>query len=470
MIQSPRISIKAGQKYFLKWAARTATDGQAYRVTVETFDANGEWRNGGNIDLGITGSTQWAQHSVDVSEKLNDPRISRVSVVLRPVQWTLAGENTGTAWFAEVQFANEAGDDLFKGSGHFFANKNPVTAEQVKLDFTDFDRAITRAIEKYRITGFRLPLEGSFVGSQISYISGNISGHGQNTPEFEILFDSYLKQLQAHLEAKGWLDLAYVYWADEPQPVIFPQLSQMAQTIRRHAPKLKWLLTLNHPKDPLLNQVDIWCPILHEYKADVAAARKAEGKETCWYICTAPKTPHVGEFIDHSALEPRLWLWQSWQNKVDGILIWTTVLWTSPAKYPGQLQNPWNDPMSWTGHGGQLGNGDGRFLYPPNRDPNNDKRKYLEGPVDSMRWELLRDGIEDYEYFWRLQQHISALEKRPALTAAPKSWLAQARALLIVPDTISTSLTQYTSDPVVLMNRRAQIAAAIGAGAQFVRS
>ena len=46
------------------------------------------------------------------------------------------------------------------------------------------------------------------------------------------------------------------------------------------------------------------------------------------------------------------------------------------------------------------GNGDGRFIYPPEAAADaNPANPVLDGPVDSIRWEMLRDGIEDYEYF-----------------------------------------------------------------------
>ena len=80
------------------------------------------------------------------------------------------------------------------------------------------------------------------------------------------------------------------------------------------------------------------------------------------------------------------------------------------------IQNPWQDPMGYvSGYGrpaGSIaywGNGDGRFLYPPNRDAGQDKREFIEGPVSSIRWEMLREGLEDYEYFWLLRDRIGCI-------------------------------------------------------------
>ena len=100
------------------------------------------------------------------------------------------------------------------------------------------------------------------------------------------------------------------------------------------------------------------------------------------------------------------------------------------------------------------GNGDGRLLYTPNQDVNRDKKPYLEGPVNSIRWEMLREGIEDYEYFKLLESGI-AKAKRAGKSAA---LIAQAEKLLVVPESITTDLTHYTKDPQLLLARRSQIA------------
>ncbi|MCK7481892.1 MAG: DUF4091 domain-containing protein [Candidatus Moduliflexus flocculans] len=103
------------------------------------------------------------------------------------------------------------------------------------------------------------------------------------------------------------------------------------------------------------------------------------------------------------------------------------------------------------------GNGDGRFLYPPNHDPGIDKTKYLCGPVDSVRWEILREGIEDYEYFVLLRKAVEAAKGKPAL----KSAAAGAARLLDFPATLFTSGKDYTKDPLDLLRHREKVAAAI---------
>jgi hypothetical protein len=103
---------------------------------------------------------------------------------------------------------------------------------------------------------------------------------------------------------------------------------------------------------------------------------------------------------------------------------------------------------------GYWGNGDGRFLYPPRRDPNTASTPCLDGPITSMRWENLRDGMEDYEYFWLLDQEI----KRAAAAGGTDSLLQPARALLEVPEAVSRDLTRFTTDPRLLLQHRDQVA------------
>ena len=103
------------------------------------------------------------------------------------------------------------------------------------------------------------------------------------------------------------------------------------------------------------------------------------------------------------------------------------------------------------------GNGDGRFLYPPNRDVAGDRRKCLEGPVSSIRWEMLREGLEDYEYFVILQNEIAKARAAGVKDAA----LADAERLLEIPEGIIRDLTHFSRDPAPLHAHRRRLAAAI---------
>jgi hypothetical protein len=232
------------------------------------------------------------------------------------------------------------------------------------------------------------------------------------------------------------------------------------QQLKAAAPGIKRMVTVTpHPK--LIGHVDIWCGLIQDWTPPQIAERRAAGEEVWWYICTVPKALYITEFIDHPGTELRLWPWQSWQFGVSGILIWNSVYWNSAIAFPApSLQDPWADPMSYVsgsnfpiGYLGLWGNGDGRFLYPPRQCARTTSGPCLEDPVNSVRWENLRDGMEDYEYLWLLQQSVQRV-----VIAGDKSLLNQARRLLMVPPEVSTDLTRFTTDPRPLLAQRDRIA------------
>ncbi|MCX5772758.1 MAG: hypothetical protein NTZ09_21145 [Candidatus Hydrogenedentes bacterium] len=76
--------------------------------------------------------------------------------------------------------------------------------------------------------------------------------------------------------------------------------------------------------------------------------------------------------------------------------------------------------------------------------------------MDSIRWEMLRDGVEDYEYHAILSRLLE--QKREGMAAEQR---ARYEALLDVPREITGSMTEFTKDPAPIESRRAELARAI---------
>jgi hypothetical protein len=334
------------------------------------------------------------------------------------------------------------------------------TNKQARVDFTRFDRAAEKWLDEFHFSTFKLPLRGMGGGTFHSRRLGELEGFTEGTPEHARLFQDYLGQIESHLRQRGWLEKAYTYWFDEPDPKDYEFVVEGMKRLKAAAPGIKRMLT-EQPEPELAGHVEIWCALTPDWSPELVRARRADGEEAWWYICTAPKAPYLTHFIDHPGAELRLWPWQSWQFGIQGILIWETTYWTSPSAFPPPaLQDPWSDPMSYVsgygfgaGHIGHWGNGDGRLLYPPRRDPNSGQEANLDGPINSMRWENLRDGMEDYEYFWLLEQAVAKAEQRGETVLTRR-----ARQLLEVPEAISKDLTQFTTDPRLMLNHRNEIA------------
>jgi hypothetical protein len=344
------------------------------------------------------------------------------------------------------------------------SGKAPGDKADVVFDWAAWDAAMARAIGKYHFNSFLLPVPGLGGGTFHGKAVGSLEGHVAGTPEHRALLRAWCSEVRAHLVEKGWLDKAVVYPFDEPAEKDYPFVIDQLRLIKEDFPGLRRMVPMMLGAAPeFVGYVDYWCPILSSFNPTFAHERQKAGDISTWYICTGPRAPYIGSFIDRPATDLRVWLWQSWQNQVEGILVWTTNWWTSNTAYPDSLQNPYLDTMSWfEGYGTEVGEkkpwaaGDGRFIYPPEACFDGGQSPVLDGPVSTIRLEAQRDGIEDYEYLVLLKRLLA--ENGPTLNADEAARYAK---LLEVPSAISGGLTTYTTDPAPIAARRQELARAI---------
>jgi hypothetical protein len=441
--------------YELSWQARTGSEGQDYTVLIQCYDDEGRFLPRWNRLQIFKGRLGWKQETMQVSGFAS--AVKTVDLHFFPVFRDEAGALTGTAWFDDISFGPSGGAANLLSWGDMEINTAALT---VGVDFSDFDRGAKHYLDDFRFNAFNLPLQGLGSGSFHSRAEGIFAGFRQGTPEYDHLLSQYLHLVERHLSDNRWLGKEYIYWFDEPDPKDYPFVREGMLNIRRAAPRLTRFITEHKPGPDIVDVSEISCTIFHRVEPAAVARLSRQGREFWSYLCTGPKAPWVTLFIDHPAVNLRIWLWMSYKFNLKGILVWRANYWNSPTVFPPeQVQNPWEDPMSYTvGYGtpyGQVlywGNGDGRFLYPPNRRPNEDRNKYIVGPVNSVRWEILREGIEDYEYF-------CLLEKAVENAASGKSRLAaEGRKLLDFPPELFRSGQDYTKDPKVLLKYRSRIA------------
>ncbi len=347
----------------------------------------------------------------------------------------------------------------------FVPDAEPPRAE---VDFSAFEPAMTRAIERYGFTGFRLRIQGMGGGTFHSRYEPRIGEFGEDTPEYQAMFADYVRQLEDFLAERGWLDMAYVYWFDEPAPADYEFVANGMRRLKKHAPRLRKMLTEEPGDNVLAGLVDIWCPVSYNYDHEQAEKRRAAGERFWWYVCTVPKAPYCTLFIDHPATELRVWHWQTWQRDIVGTLVWQSNYWTSSAAFPEQPQDPYEDPMAYVsgystppGVKRFWGNGDGRFLYPPlaaSVPGKSGDHPVIQPPVSSIRWEMIREGVEDYEMLHLLRRLLD--EKDATLSDDQRTaW----RDLLRVPSSITSDMITFTTDPTPIYERRRAVARTIEA-------
>ena len=427
-------------------------------VTFRHLDAQGKWMPGKNRNMRLSGDKEWKLFDQTITEFPEGAK--SISFMMWATLYKDDGSPTGSVWFDNISLIDLSNDRECFSGGSFELNLKP------KFNWKAWDKAMARAFDYYHFNSFRLPLRGLGGGNFHRRREPEFLGYKENSPEYKIAFRNYLHGIQEHLRRKGWLDKAYTYWFDEPTPKDYKFVMNGFHKLKEYAPDIKRLLT-EEVQPELIGGPNIWCPVTSSLgNMKTVRQRQQAGDIFWWYICTVPKSPYAGIFIDHPGTEMRVWLWQTWKHKIDGVLIWKANFWNSMAAYPdvSKPQNPYEDPMSWSrGYGEKpgtqkpWGNGDGRLIYPPCTAVNGTPEKaVMEGPVDSLRWEMLRDGVEDYEYLAILKSQIKA--KRNKLS---KLELEHYKSLLMVPDSISKNLTSFTTNPETIEKRRETIAKAI---------
>jgi hypothetical protein len=444
------IPIDSRASYELGWRVRTEEPDQTYQVTLVCYDQNEEILTGENVDLTDLADFGWQRRWIRIGWFPPDAHFIRLN--LFPVMPTASGDSKGTAWFDDFSLRRLPDGRNIIPDPDF---ERTVEDWEIKLDYTDFEQAAKRYLDEFGFNAFRLPLAG--MGGNT--VAGEIEGYQEGTAAHNILFSRYLNQLQGYLEGNGWLDKAYVYWFDEPAAKDYGYVKAGMDRIHEAAPKLTRLLTAPVKAD-LVGSVDTWCPMTSNYDPADAEARRASGEKFWWYVRTMPRAPYAGLFIDHYAVEMRIWLWQTWKYKVDGILVWHANYWTRPlASSDREPQNPYRDTMSYpaadgrsVSDSGYWGNGDGRFLYPPKSVF--DGQKSIDGPVNSIRWEMLREGIEDYEYFWLLNAQVNRLKNLDPQNPL----IREAEGFLDVPETIVVNITDFSTDPAPIYAHRSELA------------
>ncbi len=240
---------------------------------------------------------------------------------------------------------------------------------------------------------------------------------------FNAMIDENIARREAGNETIDLFKKAYFYVAtitDEPGVDDYENLRDVDLTITKckfevaerlnDYPDLKEsLLSLENVVTTAYNEklfgsdtvggVQTWCPQFQhfdtqeqrdQYKSRQNSTDRLMGENVWWYGCNNPKYPYPTYHLDDSLSSSRILNWMQYDYGVEGNLYWAVnyyarqgedaSFWTTATAYGGAVQ-------------------EGMLLYPGNEYG-------IFGPIATLRLESIREGNEDYEYFWLFEQKI----------------------------------------------------------------
>lgn len=332
----------------------------------------------------------------------------------------------------------------------FVKNPDGDLTGEAKLDFTGFDRegayylSERDAFSAFNIAPYiwaRRERDGKReIYLRFTDANGTVverrNPDGSVSPVFDQLVVAVFRGIAAHLAEKGWLDRAIYYVTDEPSDDDTPALKEICQLIRQADLRLRTALTYDPANRPRLVElvqggrslISVWIPYCTMYREDVAADQRAKGADY-WLYDVKSRC-----LISHSGLLNRGMLWDVWQRNASGYLYYLSTWW-------GQEATPWERPnFLLPQYTYKYRHGDGYFFYPPLKqyDP---PEPVLDHVVPTIRWELMREGAEDYDYLRMLERLVERGERRNLTAAAQgRKALAAARDLA---DSLVGASTSY---------------------------
>lgn len=264
--------------------------------------------------------------------------------------------------------------------------------------------------------------------------------------------DDDLKAAYAKLSKnEDWMKKGYFYYVDEPyNSTMVSEIAQSAARLKKFFPDYRLTVPYFNAKidgrdlGETMREagVNLWSPISDFWThsdstvpgaikrfsaADEARYGTSEerfagyvekGDELWWYVCIGPQYPYANFFSTYQGTMSRVLFWQQYMYNIDGLLYWAV--------------NDWQNGAEWRTMNTGFAYGDGRLIYCG--------EKYgIRGPISSIRLELVRDGIEDFQYL-RMAEERFGREKVDEILSR-----------------VTTGILNYSTDPDVLRAARDEL-------------
>ncbi len=379
------------------------------------------------VDLYVPHSTAAGKYTGTITVTQHEKQIETLSVELDVYNFTLPDE-TPLITYMNVSRGQLAG----------FYNKTSDSREIEELTQTYYDKLYANRMEPWfndmltpgvQVKGNKVELD--FNHERYLYymnelktkrvllhaLPGNLRRQITAEPfsnEYNQIVGSYLSQVEEYFRKNGWHDrLVFNSPVDEPRSLEeYEETRQWGSLVKKSTSDVPFLITRTPvpPKDnpewgTFQGYVDNYS--IHgnhlngpEVKR-VIKEEKARGGELTWYISCDQRYPQPNYFIDAPAMDLVMVPWITARYEMDGILYWAINWWS-------QTSNPWLDASTFHSgflcSGGWVLNGEGSLWYPGDYTERYTGQPDVDGPISSVRFELLREGIEDYVYLSMLEE------------------------------------------------------------------
>ncbi len=299
-------------------------------------------------------------------------------------------------------------------------------------------------------------------GMSTIYLSGTYKG------DISRLKEAYDKVKSLGDEA---LSKAIIYIGDETDN--WTKMRELASEVRKQCPDAMIMIGGSYPRPELEGVIDIYDPQIdhnqkkgHTYainSAEVAPLvkkSKAAGEKFFWYVAAGPSLPCPNVQMEDPLIASRVLFWITRKFGVEGFEYYCYNIWKD-----GNLSGKWPEvPHSPNSFGRNvIYNGDGNLFYPG-----------PEGPFSSVRFENIRDGIEDWESLQVLDDCIAVMEvkmksNKALANAENMALLSVAKKISAVPEEITgMDFTSWTWEPEVLIKAHRDMGETIDRMRKFV--
>ena len=223
-------------------------------------------------------------------------------------------------------------------------------------------------------------------------------------PRAEAHLNSYLPALYAHLKEKGWLDRYVQHVLDEAHGSEPPVYLRYVALVRKNLPGVPTIDAIDQTAGLLGDACDIWVPQLGKFDDGFEAIREhvKKGGQAWYYTCLFPQGRYMNRFIDYPLLKTRLLHWFNFRYDLTGFLHWGGNYWDA---------DPFGNAEPAIENGKEVLPAGDAFITYPWREKNSIH--------SSIRFEAMREGIEDYELLHALAAKDPEKARQIARKAVP---------------------------------------------------